>query len=122
MNMVSKKLQCRSMSIDITTKELKGVMLFFKNIEMKGLNPASILPEILHSHMNIEQILSTKPRFLRKKQFDENDDDEEIQSAEEYFRVNYFLVVDMTIASLKDTLKDRIEQLKIFEIIFWIHV
>ena len=29
----------------------------------------------------------------KKKQFDENDHDEEIQSAEESFRVNYLLVV-----------------------------
>ena len=53
--------------------------------------------------------------FLGKKQFDENNHDEEIQSAEESFRVNYFLVVvDMAIASLKDIF----EQLNIFENIF----
>ena len=40
--------------------------------------------------------------FLEQKQFDENNHDEEIQSVEESFRVNYFLVVvDRTIASLK---------------------
>ena len=39
-NMVSKKFQSKSMCIDTTTKELEGVMLFLKNIEMKGLNPA----------------------------------------------------------------------------------
>ena len=55
--------------------------------------------------------------FLGKKQFDENDHDEEIQSVEESFRVNYFLVVvNMEIASLKD----RFEQLKIFGNIFGI--
>ena len=65
--------------------------------------------------MNMEPILSTKCCVFRKKQFDENDHDEEMQSAEESFRVNYFLVVvDMAIASLKD----RFEQLKIFENIF----
>ena len=53
--------------------------------------------------------------FLGKKQFDKNDNDEEIQSGEKSFKVNYFLVVvDMTISSLKD----RFEQLKIFENIF----
>ena len=58
------------------------------------------------------QIIGT---FFRKKQFDENNHDEEMQSTEESFRVNYLLiVVDMTIASLKD----RFEQLKIFENIF----
>ena len=65
--------------------------------------------------MNIEPILSKKHCVFRKKQFDENDHDEEMQSAEKSFRVNYFLVVvDITISSLKD----RFDQLKIFENIF----
>ena len=65
--------------------------------------------------INIEPILPTKCCAFRKKQFDENNHDEEIQSAEESFRVNYFLVVvDMVIVSLKD----RFEQLNIFENIF----
>ena len=64
---------------------------------------------------NIEPILPTKHCVFRKKQFDENNHDEEIQSAKESFRVNYLLaVVDMAIASLKD----RFEQLNIFENIF----
>ena len=58
---------------------------------------------ILAFDMNIEPILPTTSCVFRKKQFDENDHDEEIQLVEESFRVNYFLiVVDMTIASLKD--------------------
>ena len=66
--------------------------------------------------MNTEPILLTKCCVLRrKKQFDENDHDEEMQSTEESFRVNYFLVVVViTIASLKN----KFEQLKIFESIF----
>ena len=36
---VTKKLQSKSMCINTTTKELEGEILFFKNIEMKGLNP-----------------------------------------------------------------------------------
>ena len=55
--------------------------------------------------------LSTDPRVLGRH----NNHDEEIQSAKESFRVNYFLVVvDIEIASLKD----RFNQLKIFENIF----
>ena len=41
-------------------------------------------------YMNIESILPTKHYVFRKKQFDENDHKEEIQSDKESFRVNYF--------------------------------
>ena len=52
----------------------------------------------------------------RKKHFDEqNDQNEEIQSAIESFRVNYFIVmIDVAIASLTS----RFEQLKAFENVF----
>ena len=173
-NMVSKKFQSKSMCIDTTTKELEGVMLFFEKYRNEGFESSMNIAKSLAFDMNIEPILLTKrcvfrkkqfdennhdeeiqsaegvmlffekyrnegfessmniakslafdiniePILLtkrcvfRKKQFDENNHDEEIQSAEESFRVNYFLVVvDMTIASLKD----RFEQLNIFENIF----
>ena len=38
--MVSKNLQSKSMCIDTKLKELEGVMLFLKNMDMKGLNLA----------------------------------------------------------------------------------
>ena len=114
-NMVSKKFQSKSMCIDTTTKELEGVMLFFEKYRNEGFESSMNIAKSLAFDMNIEPILPTKRCVFRKKQFDENNHDEEIQSAEESFRVNYFLVVvDMTIASLKD----RFEQLKIFENIF----
>ena len=113
--MVSKKFQSKSMCIDTTTKELEGVMLFFEKYRNEGFESSMNIAKSLAFDMNIESILPTKRCVFRKKQFDENNHDEEIQSAEESFRVNYFLVVvDMTIASLKD----RFEQLKIFENIF----
>ena len=94
-NMVSKKLQSKSMCINTTTKELKGVMLFFEKYGNEGLESSMNISKNLAFDMNIEQILSTRRCGFRKKkkQFDENDQDEEIQSAEETFRVNYFLVV-----------------------------
>ena len=114
-NMVSKKFQSKSMCIDTTTKELEGVMLFFEKYRNEGFESSMNIAKSLAFDMNIEPILPTKRCVFRKKQFDENNHDEEIQSAEESFRVNYFLVVvDMAIASLKD----RFEQLNIFENIF----
>ena len=103
------------MCIDTTTKELEGVMLFFEKYRNEGFESSMDIVKSLAFDMNIELILPKKRCPFRKKQFDESDHDEEIQSAEESFRVNYFLVVvDMIIASLKD----RFEQLNIFEIIF----
>ena len=113
--MVSKKLQSKSMYIDTTTKELECAMLFFEKYRNEGFESSMNIIKSLAFDMNIEPIISTKRFVFMKKQFDENDHDEDIQLAEESFRVNYFLVVvDMTIASLKD----RYEQLKIFENIF----
>ena len=42
--------------------------------------------------MNIEPTLSIKFRSFRKRKYDENDNDEQIQSSEEYFRVNIFFL------------------------------
>ena len=114
-NMMSKKLQSKSICIDTTTKESEGVILFFEKYRNEGFESSMNIAKSLAFDMNIEPILPTKHCIFRKKQFDENNHDEEIQLAEESFRVNYFLVVvDMAIASLKD----RFEQLKIFENIF----
>jgi len=62
--------------------------------------------------MSIELTLTTKCRNFRKRQYDENDNDEQIQSSMKSFRVNHFLVVvDMLITSLKIIF----EQLEVFE-------
>ena len=90
-------------------------MLFFEKFRNEGFESSMNIAKNLAFDMNIEPVLPTKRCVFRKKQFDENNHDEEIQSAEESFRVNYFLVVvDMAIASLED----RFEQLNIFENIF----
>lgn len=69
----------------------------------------------LAREMDVEPTLPTRRRILRRRQFDESNTDDIIQSAEESFRVNYVLVVvDVAIASLKE----RFEQVKTFEGIF----
>ena len=114
-NMVSKKLQSKSMCIDTTTKEFKCVMLVFEKYRNEMFESSMNIAKSFAFDMNIEPILPTKRCVFRKKQFDKTDNDEEIQSAEESFKVNYFLVVvDITISSLKD----KFELLKIFENIF----
>ena len=65
--------------------------------------------------MEIEPIFHEKRIIRRKKQFDENVNDEITQSAEESFRINYFLyIVDQAISSIES----RFEQFQIYEDIF----
>ncbi|TYH22197.1 hypothetical protein ES288_A04G107900v1 [Gossypium darwinii] len=104
-NMVSKKLQSNSMCIDTTINQLDEDFTSSMNIAKS-----------IALDMNVEPTLPIKRHVIRKKkQFDENNqEDEEIQSTDELFRIDYFLViVDITITSLKS----RFEQLKTFEML-----
>ena len=90
-------------STGTTIKKLEGVMLFFEKYRNEGFEFSMNISKSLKFDMNIKPILPTKRCVFWKKQFYETNYDEEIQSAEESFRVNYFLVVvDMTIAYLKN--------------------
>ncbi|XP_021861362.2 uncharacterized protein [Spinacia oleracea] len=114
-NMVSKKLQSKSMCIGATMKEVGDVMLYFEKYRNEGFESSMNISKNLAFDMNVEPTLPTKRHIIRRRQFDEDDNDDEIQSPEESFRVNYFLVVvDMAITSLKN----RFEELKGFESIF----
>lgn len=72
-----------------------------------------IVVEILAFDVSIEPTLPTKHCSFKKRQYDENDNDEQIQSPEESFRVNLFfwVVVEMIITSLKN----RFEQFEVFQ-------
>ena len=71
-NMVSKKLQSKSMCIDNTTKELEGVILFFEKYRNEGFESNMNIAKSLAFDMNIEPILLTKCCIFRKKQFKYN--------------------------------------------------
>lgn len=68
--------------------------------------------------IEIEPIFCEK-RIIRKKQFDEIMNDERIQSAEESFRIDYFLFfVDQTISSLHSL--NNLQNMKISLIFYMI--
>ena len=114
-NMVSKKLQSKSMCIDSAMKQLEGVISFFDKYRNDGYAASLTIAKNLALDMNIEPIFTIKRRIFRKRQFNEREDDEVSLSLEESFRIDYFIVVvDMAIASLKC----RFEQMKTFENIF----
>ena len=66
-NMTSKKFQSKSMCIDTTTNELKGVMLFFEKYINEGFESSMNIAKSLAFDMDIEPILPTKLCVFRKK-------------------------------------------------------
>lgn len=62
--------------------------------------------------MGVEPVFPEKRIFHRKKQFDESSSEDVLQSAEECFRIKFFLyVVDQALLSLRT----RFEQLQKYE-------
>lgn len=114
-NMVSKKLQSKSMCIGATMKQLESVMTFFEKYREEGFVSSMNVAKEIAFNMDIEPSFPIKRRVVRKKQFDENDSNEEVRSVEETFRIDFFVrLVDIAINSLRN----RFEQLQTFEGIF----
>ena len=55
------------MCIDTTTKELKGVMLFFEKYKNEGFESSMNITKSLAFGMKIESMPLTKHRVFRKK-------------------------------------------------------
>ena len=103
------------MHIDIAIDQLNGLISFFFKYREDRFISAMISPKEIAIKMEIEPIFHEKCIIHRKKQFDEIVNDEITQSAEESFRINYFLyIVDRAISSIES----RFEQFQIYEDIF----
>ncbi|TVU24144.1 hypothetical protein EJB05_26545, partial [Eragrostis curvula] len=116
-NLVSKQLQAKDMIIDIATERVQGLISFFNKYRENGFPQALEAATEVALDMGIDPVFRTKRKIKRKRQFDETTNDESTvtQSAQESFRVNYFIaVVDQAIASLTT----RFEQYQGFEKIF----
>ncbi|XP_042374434.1 zinc finger MYM-type protein 1-like [Zingiber officinale] len=105
-NTVSKFLQGENMDIDIAIKQLKGLILTFEEYREFGFDKAMIEAKQMAEEMEIEATFKEKLIIRRKKQFDESSSEDVMQSAEESFRVNYFIfLMDQAISSLKTRFK-----------------
>ncbi|KAL0427226.1 UNVERIFIED_CONTAM: hypothetical protein Slati_2897400 [Sesamum latifolium] len=114
-NMVSKKLQSESMSIDSTIEQIEGALAFFEGYRTTGFATSMNIAKELVFVMDVKPTFPVKRLVLRKKQYDENTDDEDVRSPEEAFEYDYLNVItDMAIASLRN----RFDELKRFESIF----
>ena len=102
-NLVSKHLQAKDMLIDDAIEKVQGLISFFKGYRETGFLDALETAKGIALGMDIGTSFRKKRIIKRKRQFDENPDDTTMatQSAEESFRISYFIpLVDQAIASL----------------------
>ena len=80
----------------------------FRNYREKGFATSLEIAKSFALEMGVEANHLAERRIVRKRQFDEIGEDEQIQSLDDIFRIEYFfVVVDIAISSF-DT---RFEQL-----------
>ena len=102
-NLVSKHLQANDMLIDVAIEKVEGLISFFKDYRETGFLEALEIAKGIALEMDIGTTFRKRREIKRKRHFDENLDDTNAgtQSAEELFRISYFLpVVDQAISSL----------------------
>jgi hypothetical protein len=104
------------MSIDATLKHIEGVISYFKKYRDEGFISNMDTAKNIASELDIEPIFSTKRQRKRKKHFDEQDEDDEIQQfVVDSFKREYFLVmIDNAIALLTT----RFEKMTTFDNVF----
>jgi hypothetical protein len=111
-NTISKNLQSKDMHIDVAINQLEGLISYFKNYRETGFTTAMISSKEIATKMEIEHTFHEKHIICRKKQFDKNVNDKTVQSAEESFRIDYFLyIIDQAISLIQS----RFEQFQIYE-------
>jgi len=102
-NLASKHLQAKDMLIDVAIEKVEGLISFFKDYRETGFLEALEIAKGIALEMDIGTTFRKRREIKRKRHFDENLDDTNAatQSAEDLFRINYFLpVVDQAISSL----------------------
>jgi hypothetical protein len=102
-NLVNKQLQANDMVIDIAIERVQELISFFTKYREIGFSQALEAAREVAAEMDIDPEFRTKSKVKRKRHFDETPEDTSIasQSAQESFKVTYFLaIVDQAIASL----------------------
>lgn len=66
-NMVSKKLQSKSMCIDSTINQIENIMTFFNNYRNEGFASSINIAKTIALDMGVEPTFRVKCRVIRKK-------------------------------------------------------
>ncbi|PWA64700.1 zinc finger MYM-type protein 1 [Artemisia annua] len=121
-NVVSKQLQSKNMVIDDAMKKIEDLVSFFKTYRETRFSKALESAKEIAIEMNIDPVFVRKREIIRKRYFDENQNDVSSsvpQSLEESFKTNYFLaVVDQAIVSLNSRFEQYQEYEKTFGFLF----
>ena len=121
-NRVSKMLQSKDIVIDAAISHLKALISFFETYRETGFEYDKIIAKEIATQMKIEPTFCEKRIIYKKKQFDENASEEITHSAEESYRVDYFLyIVDQAISSLNSRFEQFQKYEDIFEFLFDLH-
>jgi hypothetical protein len=90
-------------------------MDYFETYRNDGFASSKVNAMEIASEMGVEPSFPVKCHALRKKHFDENNNEEAILEDEKQFRISYFkVIIDMAIHSVKT----RFEQLESFKDLF----
>jgi hypothetical protein len=98
----SKQLQAKDMLTDVAIGKVQGLISLFKGYKDTSFLDALKIAKGIGFEMDIGTTFHKQREIERKRQFDENPDDTNIatQSAEESFRIHYFIsVVDQVIST-----------------------
>ena len=117
-NLVSKNVQTKDMLIDVAIEKVQGLISFFKGYMETCFSEALEIAKGIAIEMDIGTTFRTRREIKRKRQFDENPDETNIdtQSTEESFRISYFIpLVDQAISSLTR----RFDQYQGYKKFFW---
>lgn len=114
-NEVSKKFQTQDAHIDFSIDQLKGLVSFFETYRETGFKSAMIVAKEIAADLDVEPVFPKKCTIRRKVQFNEDVNDDPTQSAEESFRVGYFLYI---IDEARASLECMIEQFQAYEEMF----
>ena len=86
-------LQSKDIVIDAAISHLKVLISFFEIYRETGFESDKIIANEIAAQMTIEPTFCEKLIIYRKKQFDKNASEEITHSAEESYRVDYFLYI-----------------------------
>jgi hypothetical protein len=120
-NLVSKHLQTKDLLIDIAIEKVQGMISFFKEYRETCFLEALETNKDIALDMDIDTLFHTRRKIKRKRHFDENPDDTDVEtlSAEEIFRINYFIPnVDQAISPLTRRFEQYQSLQKIFGFLF----
>ncbi|XP_060959360.1 uncharacterized protein LOC133030585 [Cannabis sativa] len=97
-----KALQSENMQIDVAVKELKNLLLFLQKYRETGFEEAMTEATKIAIKIKVEPVFLEKRKNKRKKKFDEVVCEEVVRSAEESFKIEYFIyIIDQAISPFK---------------------